>query len=344
MGDIAADKAELIGFFVETLLYGIFVSVFHQSLRIVLGKRSGSDHSRLLLLTSIAIFLAATGHLIVRLLRALEAFVDHKNRSGGAVTYYANLHTALEVCQASFQTVMCILGDAMAVYRVFVVYNRSPIAIFIPFLCLLGNIVTTVGTIVVIGQSSSSEATPFYFHKLEMWLPAFLSFTFCTSIICSGLIATRIWYITERITEFSETKGRGKMRSVQRIFIESAAMYAVAMLIYLSTYLAKTNYSIIAGDTISPIIGIAFSLITIRVNDTFYSAPTTFTLATQSGPLAFRATGQSNNRSALSGVHSVEQSDIQMKTMPLSINVHHSTEHGSDQGSEQKTRTFDQLS
>jgi len=332
----------LIGFFVETLLYGIFVSVFHQSLRIVLDKKSGSEINWLLLLTSIAIFLTATGHLTVRLLRTLEAFVDVSHRAWGAAAYYADLHTSLEVCQASLQAVICVFGDTMAVYRVFVVYNRSSIAIAIPLLCLLGNIVTSVGVIVVIAQSSSSEATPLYFHKLEMWLPALLALISCTSIICTGLIATRIWYITERVTEFSETKGRRKMRSVQRIFIESAAMYSGAMIVYMSTYLAKTNYNIIFGDMVSPIVGIAFSLITIRVNDTFYSDSTTFGLARQTSPLAFR--GQSRP-----GINSPEQSDIQMKTMPFSINVHHTVQNFTDHDPDQSSvggagkRTFEQL-
>jgi flagellar biosynthesis/type III secretory pathway M-ring protein FliF/YscJ len=66
------------------------------------------------------------------------------------------------------------------------------------------------------------------------------------------LIAARLWYITDQVTTFTEIReGMRKMKAVQMILIESATMYAVSMLVYLITYKAKTNYSIIFGDMVS---------------------------------------------------------------------------------------------
>jgi len=284
MADIAADKAELVALFVEALLYGIFVVLFYQSIRILTDKRSSPKINWPLLLTSIAIFATATGHLAIILRRALEAFIEDRDEKGGPVAYYGNLRSALEVSQATFQVAIGMLGDGMAVYRVFAVYNRNYLAIVLPMISFLGTIAASIGSVVVIGQSSS-RASAFYFPRLETWMPVFFGLTFCTSVVCTGLIAVRLWYVNRRVANYA-SGGRKTRRliAIQRGIIESASLYSAIMFIYLVTYLAKTNYSIIFGDMVSPIIGIVFSLITIRISEAFAAQGVTSVTQTTTPP------------------------------------------------------------
>jgi len=89
------------------------------------------------------------------------------------------------------------------------------------------------------------------------------------------LIAIRLSFAHRRAKEHSTKRTISQFASIQRLMIESASLYSGVMLIYLVTYMTKTNYSIIFGDMVAPVIGIAFSLITIRMNDTFVTHDST---------------------------------------------------------------------
>jgi len=158
-----------------------------------------------------------------------------------------------------------MLGDGMVIYRVWVVYSRNYWVLILPILSYIGTTVASIMSVVFIGKASGAD-TPFYLPSLEIWLPAFFALTFATSVLCSLLIAGRLWYIRKRV-QIHRTLDT--LTTVLRIVIESASIYSLTMLVYLITYTAKSNTSIIFGDMVSPVIGIAFSLITIRVHNAF---------------------------------------------------------------------------
>lgn len=262
---ISSDKAEFLALWVETLLYGIFFAYFQQSIGLLTWRRTSNRINWILVGVSLGIFALATAHLIVVLCRALQAFIDQRDLPGGPVKYYNNLQSGLEVSQASCQIVISFLGDGMVIYRVWVVYSRNYWILVLPMLSYVGTTVSSVASVVFIGKASSKD-TPFYLPDLEIWLPAFFGLTFATSVLCSMLIAGRLWYIDKKV-QFSRTTN--VLTNVLRIVIESASIYSLTMLIYLTTYVRKSNVSIIFGDMVSPVIGIAFSLITIRVHNAF---------------------------------------------------------------------------
>jgi len=248
------------------LLYGIYFVYFRQSFRVILSSR---DHPRNWwhVLASFGIFLFATAHMVIVFSRGIQAFTIFRDNPG-PVAYFYNLKLGLEVSQASTQVAVTFLGDCMVIWRVWIVYSRNYLAVIVPLLCLLGTTTAGIASVVVIGQASSPDSTPtFYVSKLETWLPAFFSMTFGTSILSTILIAIRLSLAQRHAEEYSTRRTISQFMSVQRILIESASLYSGNMLIYLATYLGKTNYSIIFGDMVSPLIGIAFSLITIRVKD-----------------------------------------------------------------------------
>jgi len=270
MKDITAYKAELVASWVESMLFGIFSVLFCHAMSILTRKscHGARDINWPLLLASVSIFIGAGGHLVVVLCRAIAAFIDDDN--GGPALYYDILKAPLEISQASIQIVVSFLGDSMAVYRVFVVYNRSYVAITIPIVCLCATLVASIASVILIA-SSATKAVPLYAPKLEKWMSAFFALTFTTSVLSTCLIAVRLWYKGSR-TEHYILERKKTYLTAQKIFIESAMLYSSVMMIYLITYLTKTNYNIIFGDMVCPTIGIAFSLITIRVHGTLHCA------------------------------------------------------------------------
>jgi hypothetical protein len=76
------------------------------------------------------------------------------------------------------------------------------------------------------------------------------------------LIAARLWYIRQRV-QISRTVGT--LTTVMRIVIESASIYSISILLYLVTYVVKSNVSIIFGDMVRispPFLLLTFTSIT----------------------------------------------------------------------------------
>jgi len=262
---LSGDKAEFIAVWLEALLYGIYFNYFLSSIGLLTWRRSSKRINWRLIFVAFGIYVLATGHLIVSFCRGVEAFIYQRDQNGGPLAYYNDLRTALEVSQASTQVAISFLGDSMVIYRVWVVYSRNYWVLILPFLSLIGTTVASITSVFYIGQASSKN-TVFYMPKLETWLPAFFALTFSTSILCSLLIVGRLWYIRRKV-RFS--RAMDTLTTVLRIVIESASIYSLTMLLYLSTYVSKLNVSIIIGDMVSPVIGIAFSLIIVRVHNAF---------------------------------------------------------------------------
>ena len=65
------------------------------------------------------------------------------------------------------------------------------------------------------------------------------------------MITARLWYVNRSVAgRSSQTSVTKKLRTVQRIVVESASLYSGTMLLYLITYQLETNYSIIFGDMV----------------------------------------------------------------------------------------------
>jgi len=209
----------------------------------------------------IVMFAIATLHISINFLRTLRGYVDYSSVPGGPLVYLGNLAAWHQILKDTLYATQSILGDAVAVYRCWVLWNRNYKLIAFPFALL---IVSTISgyTVSALLATLSPEDTVFN-SRLNSWITTFYAVAVVQNTITTSLIAYRLWSI-ER-TSSNYRLGRGNFMPVLRILVESAALYLAAEIVLLAVYRSHSNAQYIMLDSISPIVGITFCAITIRV-------------------------------------------------------------------------------
>jgi len=87
------------------------------------------------------------------------------------------------------------------------------------------------------------------------------SMTLATNIICTALVAYRIWVINRRAISFSEHS----LRPIMLLVIESGAIYSATLTTLLILYKVKSWFQYVLLDAVSPIVGLVFSMVIVRI-------------------------------------------------------------------------------
>lgn len=112
MENIPLDKTMLLSLFLETLLYGVFLSLYLLTLFILLVLNK--SQRRLLLPVATLLLLFATTHLLIDFVEALEAFIFNVHTIG-ADAYFSILSSPFEVSKTMVYAVQTILADSVIV-------------------------------------------------------------------------------------------------------------------------------------------------------------------------------------------------------------------------------------
>jgi hypothetical protein len=191
--------------------------------------------------------------------RAVYAFKKDQVPLGPDL-YYANVASALSLVKTSLYFVITIIFDAFILHRCFVVWNRNYLVILLPFIVWLADIGTGIAS--VQGLSGLTKGDSVFILKQEKITKSFLSSTLAVNGLCTLLIAYRQW--TRQATMRDSRKAFGLTREAA-IMAESGAIYSITLILIIATYASKSNSFNVFLDMASPIIGVAFSLIIIRL-------------------------------------------------------------------------------
>jgi len=225
---------------------------------VLIHDRGGRINMRLLL-PALALYALATAHLTIDAYRSVKAFIAYRDAPGGPIAYLNNLSSASNLIKDSFYGIQTLLGDFCLIYRCSVIWQHNIWIIILPIFLWISCAVTGVGFIIS-DSKMSPEAQVF---SLARWLAAFFAATLATNVICTSMIAFRIWFVDQACGKYSETKST--LKPMLAVVIESGAIYSVSLTILLAIYLSDSLAYLILSQAISPIIGIVFSMIIVRM-------------------------------------------------------------------------------
>ncbi|KAG0700749.1 hypothetical protein DFH29DRAFT_930673 [Suillus ampliporus] len=246
--DIPLDEASLLSLFLETLLYGVFLTLYLLTLLVLLNK-TGTQR-QLLIPVATLLLCFATAHLLIDFVRALEAFI-FKVHTIGADAYYAMLASPLQLAKTAVYATQTILADGVIVWRCYVLNHRRLSIAITGCIVLLTNGV--LGCYVLWVLSQTPLVSPI--SATGAWcITAFYILTMLLSVTCTGLIAWRIYH-TRRVMQ----GGFGSL-------LPSGALYSTSVLASLLAFLAGSNGKFPAVDVIPSVTGIAFCLIILQVH------------------------------------------------------------------------------
>ncbi|KAG1742789.1 uncharacterized protein EDB91DRAFT_1051679 [Suillus paluster] len=254
---ISLAKAAFLGLFFETLLYGVFFTLYWLTL-FVLFKKTGIQRRLLIPVATLLLCIAtAMSHLIIDFIQGLEAFIFQVDTIG-ADAYYSDMASLLNLVLISLYVTQTILADGVLIWRVYA-FNNGSLFIAIPG-CIVLSATAAIGYYLI---------WPFSRTSLMFNIPAatsgciatFYTLTMFTSATCTTLIAWRIY----RNRRFMPG-GLGIFLPVFIVIIESGPLYTTCVLALLAAFLIKSNGEYVVLGVIAPTVGIIFCLIILQVH------------------------------------------------------------------------------
>ncbi|KAG7097957.1 hypothetical protein E1B28_005268 [Marasmius oreades] len=316
---IGLPEANFLALVLESLLYGSFCVLFVAAIWAIFTK--GQKVNYKLLTTLMTMWLLSTVHLILDVIRAKAAFIDARglpDGTPGSLVYYLDLSNPLQAAKTAIYVAITLVGDGFMIYRCYVIWGRWYMAL-IPAMMLCGTGVSGYGA--TYQFSKAAPGSEVFLPDIVTWVTSFFVLTFATNVICTALIATRILSVQRAIGALSKLHSSRGNLSLKAIIIvtESAALYSVSILSLLISYSSGSNGQYTVLDLTSPLVGVVFTLIILRVtlvseSEQIYSTSIPF------------STHTSNSRVARTGP---EQYGMQPRATAVSVNVSHFTERDS---------------
>ncbi|KAH7874738.1 uncharacterized protein C8R40DRAFT_1046619, partial [Lentinula edodes] len=251
--------SKLVSIFIQTLLYGAYTVVFALTVWILVWRRpAGQSINKLLLWTSVVMFVLATMHISVNYARVFMAFITYRNAEGGPAAFFNILSNFTQVFGSAIYVTQTLVGDSVVLVRCYIVWGRQWYIVACPALLLLGSTASGIGILYSFAHIEDAEV---FALQLQDWIVSFFSLTLSTNFICTALVAYRIWYINRAVMNFTHHS----WNPVMLLVIESGAIYSATLLSLLILYKAESWFQYVLLDAISPIVGLVFSMIIVRI-------------------------------------------------------------------------------
>ncbi|KAF8636207.1 hypothetical protein AX17_003693 [Amanita inopinata Kibby_2008] len=210
--------------------------------------------------TMIICFCLITFHLVVDLIRAFAAFTANMNRVGSPEAYYANVNTKLNLMKNS--TVICttLIADALLIYRTLIVWGRNFWILVLPIPLYCCDIATSIWFTWSIKEAE--EGNSVLISSALQRSKYFFAATLAVNLVCTLLIAYRIWIIQKAVAGYA--RGQRRARNALSIVLESAAIYTAALVCLIITSCADNSAVFFFLNSMPPLIGSVFTIVVLR--------------------------------------------------------------------------------
>lgn len=261
MAFISLDAAALMSTALEGILYGFSVLMFIGTMWALTHKRSVRDINRPVAAAAVLLLILSTAHIILDIFRTEYGLVTYRNTyQGDPAAYFADVSQGTYAIKNSIYVVQTLLGDAVAIYRCYVVWQAAWV-IILPIMLWCGVAVT--GVLSVYGDSQTSSTGIISAEVTMECMGAFCALTLAANLLSSGLLAYRIWKIERNVSTSRATKVM--TTSIMRVVMDSAILYSIALLATVAGSLCSGSGPFVLIDMLTPIISIAFYMVIIRI-------------------------------------------------------------------------------
>ncbi|KAI0055166.1 hypothetical protein BV25DRAFT_1833383 [Artomyces pyxidatus] len=227
-----------ISLFVESLLYGIYTSLFFVALYVLITRPKTNTNVCILIVTSIMYGIASV-HMVLRLQDA-EPFPT-----------CLSLHCVftLRLMEQYLPTVNFILGDAIVAWRAWVIWERSYRVVVGPIILLVATTGVVTAELVLGMRTAPHFITPNpagyvrAYHRTIVMHSAAIALTLCTNLLVTGLIGYRTWSHYRTASVYKLRVGRDRTQAVLTLLVESGALYCCIWLTYLIMDRTSGNYA-----------------------------------------------------------------------------------------------------
>ncbi|THU98435.1 hypothetical protein K435DRAFT_964962 [Dendrothele bispora CBS 962.96] len=253
MASIALDRAYLTAIWLETLFYGINLSLFVSYMAITKFKRRGRPMHKLIVITAILMFLLSTTHVSLGFYRLIEGFIVLRDEAGGPGAFFSDVSIPANVAKVTIHTINSVLGDSIMVWRCFHVWSRSWRMSMAPILLIIASAVCGFGQSVIFANGKTIHTA--FQSQLARWNGSVFTLSLVTNVVVTVLIGCRIWYLSRQYADMNLPTTL-KYRRILLIVVESGAVYSSALIIEITLYFLDNNAFYIIYDPIAQLTAI----------------------------------------------------------------------------------------
>jgi hypothetical protein len=267
---ISLNEAVLVGFILESIGYGIYLILFIGCIYALAFRGRDKRHrgppvNKIMFGATLLFGCTVTMHWSVWLSRIIQAYSNFLTVPGGPIVYLANLSNFTYVFQNTITVIEVCVADLIMVYRVYVVWGFNKYIVAVPLVLTIAN---SAFGFVLSNQFATLPAEPvaeqLALATVGRWIVIGLSVSVAVNLTSCLLIAVKIYSATRIHMQGTRFYGQNLMNMVV-IIVESAGIYVAFTIATLILYLVGSNVQFITLLLLSPITGITFSLIIVRV-------------------------------------------------------------------------------
>ncbi|KAJ7732926.1 hypothetical protein DFH07DRAFT_990523 [Mycena maculata] len=246
----------------EVFLYGIYAVLFGFYVHILYTR--GISNNPFLTGATISLFLLCTAHLALLAAIAVSANQTYEGSAVGTEPQDSTVEVIFDLIRvANGVYVTCnIIADAIFIFRCYAIWNFRRLIIIVPIL------LTAILAVSGYGNSFSSpdmNNPTFEDVHLAGGFNVAVVTSLLTTLILMGLSAGRIWWLARTASQTMGRKITGRYYAISAMILESGALYCVGGIVFLVISYQEVNNATIVGAVLGQLVGIAPTIIAVRV-------------------------------------------------------------------------------
>ncbi|THH32296.1 hypothetical protein EUX98_g1893 [Antrodiella citrinella] len=272
-----------IGSYLSGILYGVELVMYFSTLRKLRRRALNNQSWKFFFIYSTVLLILVTIDMATNAVWGEIMWIDKRVDPGVATFIVEDLSIWYQIMGSTTVVIMVLLGDALLVYRLYVIWGSNYWVIVLPGIVYCATLALGILELV----SAFRPGGFFFSGKAVNFGTPYYSISVSMNIIITLLICSRLFYMSREVRKAIGSQNAKLYTGVAAILIESAAPYTAMGILFLPFYARGDDVVVAMGQVWSKLTCIAPQMIILRVvsgkawnRDTFTTTRTTGHTAT----------------------------------------------------------------
>jgi len=229
--------------YLSGIMYGIELTLYYMTVHAVfkMPRADLRKSDKLFVLYSTVLLALLTIDISTNAVWGQQMWITFRDQPGGVPAFIAQEQSVwYETLGSTASIALICLGDALLIFRCYVIWSSNFTVILLPILIYLANL--ALGILVLV--ESGVPGGKFFSGKAVDFGTPFYSMAISLNILLTILICARLLYISKWVREALGKDAANLYTGVMAITIESAIPYSICGLMFLIPYVRGSQTSV----------------------------------------------------------------------------------------------------
>ncbi|KAI0077301.1 hypothetical protein K474DRAFT_1575568, partial [Panus rudis PR-1116 ss-1] len=255
------EHAFYIGSFMSGILYGVELMMYYKTVRELLKRRQSGQKWISFFVYSTILLLLLTIDVSTNAVWGEIMWIDARVNPGIPTYIVEELSVWYQIVGSTSVVVMALLGDALLLYRLYIIWDCRIVIILFPCLIYIGAVALGILELV-----SAFKPGGFFFsgNAVNFGIP-YYSIIIGMNLIITLLICARLFHLSRQVRSAMGDGNAKLYTSLAAIMVESAAPYTLMGLAFLPSYAIGNNSVVALGQVWAKFTCISPQMIILRI-------------------------------------------------------------------------------